>query len=57
MSDRTITTPAAVSFDAATPAVVIDHLTVTDSEVVAQARRWAAGTRSAAVGADGAARG
>ncbi|WP_347353983.1 Fis family transcriptional regulator [Intrasporangium sp.] len=56
MSDRTITTPAAVSFDAATPAVVIDHLTVTDSEVVAQARRWAAGTRSAAVGADGAAR-
>ncbi|MDN5796951.1 MAG: hypothetical protein L0H79_14495 [Intrasporangium sp.] len=53
MSDRPTTTPpAAVAFDAATPAVVIDHLTVTDSEVVTEARRWSTGTRGATLGAD-----
>lgn len=45
MSDRICT----ASFDQAGPAVVIDHLTVTDSEVVTEARRWSSGSRGAAV--------
>lgn len=34
-------------FDASTPAVVIDHLKVTDSDVVSEARRWSSGHRGA----------
>ena len=52
MSDRMIMTPAAASFDPDTPAVVITDLTVTDSEVVTEARRWSTGSRGQAVTGD-----
>lgn len=49
MSDRNAMSPAVVSFDPSRPAVVIEHLTVTDSEVVTEARRWSTGARGATV--------
>ncbi|MDN5790426.1 MAG: hypothetical protein L0H25_06100 [Micrococcales bacterium] len=52
MNPHTITTPPAAFFDAATPAVVIEHLSVTDTEVVTEARRWSTGCRGPAVAAD-----
>lgn len=39
-------------YDPSGPAVVVDHLEVCDSAVVAEARRWATGRRGVAVGAD-----
>ncbi|WP_353508385.1 Fis family transcriptional regulator [Intrasporangium sp.] len=53
MSDRISMTPAAASFDPDAPAVVIRDLTVTDSEVVTEARRWSTGSRGPAVTEDG----
>ena len=51
MSDTTTPTPCAASFDASRPAVVIEHLALTDSEVVTEARRWSTGRRGATVAA------
>ncbi|WP_404386639.1 hypothetical protein LL946_08720 [Knoellia locipacati] len=44
-------TPHSASFDPSQPAVVIEHLALTDSEVVAEARRWSTGRRGAAIAA------
>ena len=49
MSDHTTQAPRAASFDSSRPAVVIEHLTVTDTEVVTEARRWSTGRRGASV--------
>ena len=49
MSDHTTQAPHAASFDSSRPAVVIEHLRVTDSDVVAEARRWSTGRRGASV--------
>lgn len=49
MSDHITPTPSAVSFDPSRPAVVIEHLDVTDTEVVSEARRWSTGQRGATV--------
>lgn len=51
MSDTTIHTPGAATFDPSLPAVVIEHLALTDSEVVTEARRWSTGRRGATVAA------
>lgn len=51
MSDQAIKMPAGASFDAATPAVAIQHINVTDSDVISEARRWSTGQRGAAVSA------
>ena len=40
------------TFDPAGPAVVINHLTVTDAEVVSEARRWSTGQRGATAAVD-----
>lgn len=53
MSTTTKTTQAAASFDPNGPAVVIDHLELTDSEVVAESRRWSTGRRGATVDVSG----
>ncbi len=52
MSEQGTLTSGGASFDPATPAVVIEHLTVTDSEVVTEARRWSTGSRGASVSAE-----
>ena len=52
MSDHGTRTSGGASFDPATPAVVIEQLTVTDSEVVTEARRWSTGSRGASVPAE-----
>ena len=49
MSDHTTQAPRVASFDSSRPAVVIEHLTVTDTEVVTEARRWSTGRRGASV--------
>lgn len=49
MSDHITPTPRAASFDPSRPAVVIEHLDVTDAEVVSEARRWSTGRRGATV--------
>ena len=49
---RTTQPGRGVSFDAATPAVVIDQLSVTHPAVCSEALRWSTGKRGAAVGAD-----
>lgn len=49
MSDHITPTPRAASFDPSRPAVVIEHLDVTDTEVVSEARRWSTGRRGATV--------
>jgi hypothetical protein len=51
MSEHDTTTPPAASFDPNVPAVIVDHLTVADAEVVNEARRWSTGKRGAAVAA------
>lgn len=52
MSTTTSTNPqGAASFDPNGPAVVIDHLELTDIEVTSEARRWSTGRRRAAVAA------
>lgn len=43
------TTSHSASFDPSRPAVVIESLVLTDSEVVAEARRWSTGRRGAAI--------
>ncbi|UAL29917.1 hypothetical protein K8W59_19705 [Nocardioides rotundus] len=50
MTNHDMPAPSAF-FDASTPAVVIDHLEVTDSDVVNEARRWSSGRRAASVAA------
>lgn len=50
MSDTA--TPPAATFDSTRPAVVINHVDVTDTEVVSEARRWSTGRRGATVGLD-----
>ena len=52
MSDHGTRTSGGASFDPATPALVIEQLTVTDSEVVTEARRWSTGSRGASVPAE-----
>jgi hypothetical protein len=49
MGDHTTQAPRAASFDPSRPAVVIEHLTVTDTEIVTEARRWSTGRRRASV--------
>lgn len=49
MSDHITPTPRAASFDPSRPAVVIEHLDLTDTEVVSEARRWSTGLRGATV--------
>lgn len=51
MSDTTIHTHGGVTFDPSRPAVIIEHLALTDSEVVIEARRWSTGRRGATVAA------
>lgn len=51
MSSKTNATPSSASFDPDTSTVVIEHLSVTDNEVVAEARRWSGGARGPAVAA------
>lgn len=51
MSTTTNSTQAAASFDPSGPAVVIDHLELTDTEVTSEARRWSTGLRGASVDA------
>ncbi len=46
-----MTTPGAAYFDPTTSAVFIDHIAVTDPDVVNEARRWSEGRRGAAVSA------
>ena len=52
MGDNSTRTPCGASFDPAQSALVIEHLTVTDSEVVTEARRWSTGRRGAAVASE-----
>lgn len=49
MSEHTTPAERRATFDPTTPAVIIDHLAVTDSEVVNEARRWSTGSRGATV--------
>lgn len=53
MSDHITPTSRAASFDPSRPAVVIEHLDVTDTEVVSEARRWSTGRRGATVATTG----
>ncbi len=52
MGENSTTTSCAASFDPAQSAVVIEHFTITDSEVVKESRRWSTGRRGAAVGSE-----
>ncbi|MGL5860217.1 MAG: hypothetical protein ACRCY9_03040, partial [Phycicoccus sp.] len=45
-------TQQSATFDPTRPAVVIDHVTLTDPDVVAEARRWSTGNRGASLGLD-----
>lgn len=49
MSDHITPTSRAASFDPSRPAVVIEQLDVTDTEVVSEARRWSTGRRGSSV--------
>lgn len=51
MSENITGPQSAATFDPEQVAVVIEHLTITDTEVVTEARRWSTGRRGAAVAA------